>query len=58
MVKDLPVPLVGLWVDLTAQLDIWERRKCSCPGEGQDPNRTVNVKDVEGEEKEHRSKKE
>jgi hypothetical protein len=30
MVKDLPVPLVGFCVDLTAQLDICERRKCPC----------------------------
>jgi hypothetical protein len=56
MGKDPQVLLVGFWVDLSAQLEVWERKKCSFPGEGQDPNKTVNAMDVD-EEEEHRSKK-
>jgi hypothetical protein len=53
--KDLHLPLVGFCVDLRAQLEVWERKKCSCPVEGQHPNKTVNVRDVD--EEELRSKK-
>jgi hypothetical protein len=56
MVKDLPVPLVGLWMDLRAQLDIWERKKMFLLWRRQRSKQSVNVRDVDDEEEEHRNK--
>jgi hypothetical protein len=39
-------------VGLRSRLDVLERNKFSCAGEGQDPNRAVNEEYVEDEKEE------